>query len=204
MAPRPSQTVLKALRWTQPTRQLHCSAQTTSRGPTQRWRLYSTASQDGAPPFLQKLKGDLKAAMRAKDAPRLSVLRAIMSANLNASKTATPISTDVQLVALVRKIQKAAHDAAAEAKAVGRQDLVDKENEQARILEAYISESGVQSLGEAELKGLVENAVEASVSAGTAAKSLVGDVMKRLTSALEGKDVDRKRVAKLVKELTSP
>ncbi|KAL3965454.1 hypothetical protein ACCO45_002458 [Purpureocillium lilacinum] len=141
--------------------------------------------------------------MRAKDAPRLSVLRAIMSANLNASKTATPIKTDVQLVALIRKIQKSALDAAAEAQAAGRQDLVDKENEQARILDGYLADSGVQSLGEAELKALVQDAVEASRAAGTAAKSLMGDVMKRLAGALEGKDVDRKQVASLVKELTS-
>lgn len=197
MAPKPSTHLLAALRWPQPARQ------TAPRHILRASRFYSTVSDDAPPPFLQKLKGELKSAMRAKDAPRLSVLRAIMSANLNASKTSTPIKTDVQLVALVRKIQKSSQDAAAEAKAAGRDDLVDKETEQIRILDDYLSGSGVQSLGEAELKALIQDAVEASKSAGTAAKSLMGDVMKRLSSALEGKDVDRKQVANLVKELTS-
>ncbi|KAL7894526.1 Yqey-like domain-containing protein [Trichoderma sp. SZMC 28014] len=167
-------------------------------------RFYSAdADADAPPPLLQKLKGELKAAMRAKDAPRLSVLRSIMSANLNASKTSSPIRTDVQLVALIRKLQKSAQDAVADAKAAGRDDLVDKENQQISILDEYVAGSGVQSLGEAEIKALINDAVEAAKGAGAAGKSLMGDVMKRVNAALEGKDVDKKSVAALVKELTS-
>lgn len=165
-------------------------------------RFYSTSTEDAPPPMLSKLKADLKTAMRAKDTPRLSVLRAIMSANLNASKTSSPIRTDVQLVALIRKLQKSAQDAVAEAKGAGREDLVAKEEEQIRVLDEYVANSGVQTMTEAELRVLVEQAVEASKSAGTAAKSIMGDVMKRLSGALEGKDVDRKELAKLVKEMT--
>ncbi|KAL6353366.1 hypothetical protein LRP88_13858 [Fusarium phalaenopsidis] len=193
--------LLRALRASQP-----CSAY---RQPANRLssaslcRFYSTPAGDAPPPLLSKLKSELKTAMRAKDAPRLAVLRAIMSANLNASKTSTPIKTDVQLVALIRKIQKGAFDAVAEAKAAGREDLVQKEEEQIKVLDEYISNSGVQTLGEAELKALVQDAVEASKAAGVQAKAIMGDVMKRLSGALEGKDVDRKELAKLVKELTS-
>ena len=197
MASKPLTRLVAALRWPQP------AARPALRRVFPTSRFYSTTTDDAPPPFLQKLKGELKSAMRAKDAPRLSVLRAIMSANLNASKTSTPIKTDVQLVALIRKIQKSSQDAAAEAKAAGREDLVDKETEQVRILDQYLSDSGVQSLGEAELKAMIQDALEASKAAGTAAKTLMGDVMKRLSTALEGKDVDRKQVANLVKELTS-
>ncbi|KAH7160917.1 Yqey-like protein-domain-containing protein [Dactylonectria macrodidyma] len=165
-------------------------------------RFYST-TDDAPPPLLSKLKADLKTAMRAKDAPRLAVLRAIMSANLNASKTATPIRTDIQLVALIRKIQKSSLDAVAEAKAANREDLVRKEEDQIKVLEEYVAGSGVQTIGEAELKTLVQEAVDASQAAGTNIKSLMGDVMKRLSAALEGKDVDKKDIAKLVKELTA-
>ncbi|RFU77381.1 aspartyl glutamyl-trna amidotransferase subunit b-related [Trichoderma arundinaceum] len=166
-------------------------------------RFYSTTDADAPPPLLQKLKGDLKTAMRAKDAPRLSVLRSIMSANLNASKTSSPIRTDVQLVALIRKLQKSAQDAVADAQAAGRDDLVQKESQQISILDEYIAGSGVQTLGEAEIKALINEAIEAAKAAGAAGKSLLGDVMKRVNGALEGKDVDKKSVAALVKELTS-
>ncbi|KAG6242787.1 hypothetical protein E4U24_005615 [Claviceps purpurea] len=164
-------------------------------------RCYSTTTEDAPPPFLQKIKADLKTAMRAKDTPRLSVLRAILSANLNASKTASPIQTDVQLVALIRRIQKSAQDAVEDAKSAGRDDLVNKEMEQVRIMDEYIAGSGVQTLGEAELKTLAQDAIEASKAAGTATKAIVGDVMKRLAGALEGKDVDRKALAAMIKEL---
>ncbi|KAM5348037.1 hypothetical protein ACJ41O_007861 [Fusarium nematophilum] len=166
-------------------------------------RFYSTPAGDAPPPpLLSKLKADLKTAMRAKDAPRLAVLRSIMSANLNASKTSTPIKTDVQLVALIRRIQKGAFDAAAEAKAANRDDLVQKEEQQIKVLEEYLANSGVQTLGKAELNALVQDAVEASKAAGVQSKAIIGDVMKRLAGALEGKDVDRKELAKMVKELT--
>ncbi|KAG5999571.1 hypothetical protein E4U43_001990 [Claviceps pusilla] len=203
MAANPSTRVLSALRWSQHTctPRVPASSMLVPRAS----RSYSTsttaATEDAPPPYLQKIKADLKTAMRAKDTPRLSVVRAILSANLNASKTSSPVRTDVQLVALIRRLQKSAQDAAADAQAAGRADLVDKETEQIRILDEYLAGSGVVTLGEAELKTLVQDAIEASKTAGTATKSLVGDVMKRLAGALEGKDVDRKAVADMVKGL---
>lgn len=168
-------------------------------------RLYSSSAADDftPPPLLQKLKGDLKTAMRAKDANRLSVLRNIMAANLNASKTAAPIKTDVQLVALMRKIAKGAEDAAAEAKAAGRQDLMDKEAAQIAILDEYMQGSGVATLGEAELRAAVDAAVQEVKAAGAQGKSIMGDAMKKLNEALAGKDVDKKSLSEMVKKATS-
>jgi uncharacterized protein len=163
-------------------------------------RTYSTAD-DAPPPLLQKLKGDLKVAMRAKDAARLSVLRGIMSATLNASKTSTPIRTDVQLVALLRKTQRSSLDAAEEFKAAGRGDLAVKETEQAQILQEYVAGSGIQTIGEAELRNLIQEAVTQAKDAGVATKAMIGDVMKRLAPSIEGKDVDKKQLAQLVKDL---
>ncbi|XWX00517.1 hypothetical protein V2A60_008537 [Cordyceps javanica] len=174
-------------------------------------RLYSSGGAATAnegdlpapPPLLQKLKGDLKTAMRAKDANRLSVLRGVLSANLNASKTAAPIRTDAQLVALMRRIAKGAEDAAAEARAAGRPDLADKEAAQVAILAEYVRASGVATPGEAELRAAVDSAVAEVRAAGAEGRSLIGDVMKKLGAALEGKDVDKKSLAELVKKVTS-
>lgn len=165
-------------------------------------RPYSTGFDDvPPPPLLQKLKGDLKAAMRAKDAPRLQVLRAVLSANLNASKTSSPVKTDVQLVALMRKLQQNGQDSISDAKSAGREDLIEKEQQQIAILDEYVAGSGVQTLGEAELKTLVQDAVEAAKGAGVVGKAMVGDVMKRLTGALQGKDVDKKALVQMVNDL---
>ncbi|ATY67075.1 Aspartyl glutamyl-tRNA amidotransferase subunit [Cordyceps militaris] len=171
--------------------------------PTSRLSSSAADTPPPAPPLLQKLKGDLKTAMRAKDTDRLSVLRGILAAHLNASKTATPIKTDAQLVALLRKMAAGNAEAAAEARAAGRADLADKEAAQGAVLHEYVQGSGVATLGAAELGALVESTVAEVRTAGAEGKSLFGDVMKKLSAKLEGKDVDRKTLADLVKKLVS-
>ncbi|KAI2469960.1 GatB/YqeY domain-containing protein [Annulohypoxylon bovei var. microspora] len=160
-------------------------------------RFYSS-DEPPPPPLLQKLKGDLKIAMRAKDAPRLSAIRSILSATLNASKTSAPITTDVQLVTLLRKTIRASSDACAEFSAAGRGDLVEKEAAQIVVLEDYVSQSGVRILSDDELRGVVVGAIEAE-----GAGAEFGAVLRTLFapgSALDGAIVDKAEVVKLVKE----
>ncbi|KAK6828620.1 hypothetical protein PG990_010315 [Apiospora arundinis] len=170
-------------------------------------RQYSSSDEPPPPPLLQKLKADLKTAMRAKDAARLAVLRSILSATLNASKTATPISTDAQLVGLLRKTARASRDAADEFRTANRQDLVDKEQAQIDILEEYAAGSGVQEVGADELRTIVAGVVTAMTSEGgeaTGGKAQMGNVMKKLLGPggpLEGKDVEKAELAKIVKEV---
>ncbi|KAI1403382.1 GatB/YqeY domain-containing protein [Hypoxylon fuscum] len=170
-------------------------------------RFYS--SEAPPPPLLQKLKADLKTAMRAKDAARLTAIRSILSATLNASKTSSPITTDAQLVALLRKTQRASSDASAEFAAANRQDLVDKEQAQISVLDEYVAGSGVEEVSEEQLRTVVAGVVTAMTSEGEVAggKARMGDVMKKLLAPggpLEGKDVERAQLAKIVKEVTGP
>lgn len=158
------------------------------------------------PPLLQKLKGDLKTAMRAKDAPRLAVLRSVLAATLNASKTAAPIATDAQLIALLRKTQRGNEEASAEARQAGRADLVDKEQAQIKVLEEYVASSGVEVVSEEELRTVVKGVVEAMTAAGgvEGGKAKMGEVMKTLLAPggpLEGKSVEKAQVARAVKEV---
>ncbi|KAI1450141.1 GatB/YqeY domain-containing protein [Annulohypoxylon stygium] len=162
-------------------------------------RFYSS-DEPPPPPLLQKLKGDLKSAMRAKDAPRLTAIRSILSSVLNASKTASPIQTDVQLVSLLRKTIRASTDASAEFSAAGRTDLSDKEAAQIAVWEDYISQSGVATYSPAALSGAVAGAVE---GAGGVEKASFGAVMKTLFAPggpFDGADVDKAQVAELVKK----
>ncbi|CAJ2513779.1 Uu.00g018980.m01.CDS01 [Anthostomella pinea] len=170
-------------------------------------RLYSSSGEAPPPPLLQKLKGDLKTAMRAKDAARLTVLRSVLSATLNASKTASPITTDAKLVALLRKQQKASGDASAEFSAAGRQDLVDKEQAQIKILDEYVAGSGVEEASEEQLRTVVGGVITALTSEGAVegGRAKMGDVMKKLLAPggpLEGKNVEKSELAKIVKEFT--
>ncbi|KAK0619844.1 Yqey-like protein-domain-containing protein [Immersiella caudata] len=170
-----------------------------------RWpapRAYSTEAPP--PPLLAKLKGDLKTAMRAKDQARLSVLRSVLAATLNASKTSAPIITDVQLVALIKKTARASQDAAEEFRSAGRQDLVDAEEAQIRVLEEYVAGSGVESLGEAELRAVAQGVVAGLLGEGVTAKAAVGTAMKRLLSQggpLEGRSFDKAELMSMIKEV---
>lgn len=165
-------------------------------------RLYSTETADAAPaPYLSTLKADLKTAMRAKDAPRLAVLRAILSANLNASKTKQPIRTDVQLVQAIAKMRRSAEESAVEAKNAGRDDLVAKAMDEARLLGEYESSSGVETVTAESLKPIIQEAIDTLLAASDGKKSIMADVMKRARDACEGKVVDNKELSTLVKTM---
>ncbi len=168
------------------------------------YRPYS--SEAPAPPLLAKLKGDLKAALKAKDKTRLAVLRGVVASTLNASKTTSPIKTDVQLVALLRKTARESQQAAEEFLTAGRQDLVEKEMAQIKVLEEYATDSGVKTVGSEELQVMVTAVMSELQAEGIAAKAQLGEAWKRLLGAggpLAGKDFDKTELAKLVKELSA-
>ncbi|RKU45803.1 hypothetical protein DL546_005325 [Coniochaeta pulveracea] len=156
------------------------------------------------PPLLVKLKGDLKTAMRAKDAPRLAVLRSVLATTLNASKTSSPIKTDVQLVNLLRKQARSQRETAEEFRSAKREDLAEKEEAQIKVLEEYANSSGIQTVAGEELRNIVEATMGDLAAEGVTGKSALGEAMKRLFAPggpLEGKDVDKNEVSTTVREL---
>ncbi|KAI0542989.1 Yqey-like protein-domain-containing protein [Xylaria digitata] len=162
-------------------------------------RSYSDAP---APPLLQKLKADLKTAMRAKDAARLSVLRAALSSTLNASKTSSPITTDAALVVLLRKQARGCAEARDEFAAAGRNDLASKEEAQISVLGEYVEGSGVEELGGDQLLSFVREVVAGLGDE----KPKMGDIMKTLLAPggpLDGKNVEKAELARVVKNVTS-
>ncbi|KAI1205749.1 GatB/YqeY domain-containing protein [Annulohypoxylon truncatum] len=173
-------------------------------------RFYSSDAPPPPPPLLKKFKSDLKAAMRAKDAPRLSAIRSILNAVTNASKTKSPITSDVQLVSLLRKSISQSVEARDSFANAGRDDLVYTENAEIAVLEEYLAQSGVKTLSPEALAGVVAGAVEAAGGSGGgggggggAEKAIFGAVMKTLFAPggpLDGVDVDKAQVAELVKE----
>ncbi|KAK4231278.1 hypothetical protein QBC38DRAFT_242102 [Podospora fimiseda] len=162
---------------------------------------YSTG-ESAPPPLLAKIKEDLKAAMRAKDANRLSVLRTVLSATLNASKTDKPIETDAQLVQLLKKSADKSKEAAEEARKVGRGDLAEKEEAQASILLEYAGSSSLKQISEEELQSLIAAAKDKLLAEGHDGGKLRGLLMKELLQPNAGPladvAVDKQLVAKLV------
>ncbi|OWP03477.1 hypothetical protein B2J93_7495 [Marssonina coronariae] len=137
--------------------------------------------------------------MQQKDTNRLSVLRSLLSQSLNASKTSSPINTDMQVLALLRRSVSAGKAASAEFSAAGRQDLADKEELQIKVLEEYAG--GVEVLGEEEVRRAVQDVLEEF--RGVEKEIKVGDVLKRVFApeVLGDKPVEKGDVARIVKEL---
>ncbi|KAK3988561.1 Yqey-like protein-domain-containing protein [Cladorrhinum sp. PSN332] len=161
---------------------------------------YSTG-ESAPPPLLSKIKEDLKAAMRSKDTNRLSVLRTVLAATLNASKTDKPIETDAQLVQLLKKSAEKSMEAAEEARKVGRGDLAEKEEAQASILLEYAASSKLKQISLEELQQLIETAREKFTADGHDAGKVRGLLLKEfLQSAgpLAGVAVDKRLVAGMI------
>jgi uncharacterized protein YqeY len=137
--------------------------------------------------------------MQAKDTDRLSVLRSLLTQTLNASKTSAPITTDLQMLALLRKSANTSRIASAEFKGAGRQDLADKEESQLRIMEEYAD--GVETVGDENIMAAVKGVVDKMKNEG--ALMQMGEVMKRVLAPeiLGKKPVARGDVAKIVKQV---
>ena len=166
-------------------------------------RCYAAPSKSElpAPPLLLKIRSDLKNAMKEKDTARLNVLRGLLSEVTNAAKTNNPVKTDMQLLSVLKKRAAAAKQASDEFKSAGRQDLVDKEEGQAKVLAEYAGD--VRTMSNNEIRDEVMKVVE-EVKAQQPAKINMGDVLKRLLSpggSLDGKPVERSEVARIVKEV---
>lgn len=145
----------------------------------------------------------MKTAMQNKDKNRLNVLRALLSQTLNASKTASPIVSDMQMLALVRKNAAASKQAAAEFIEAGRQDLADKETDQVKIMDEYMG--SVETVGEEEIRRVVVDTVEKMKVEAQQPKLQMGEVLKKVFSkeVLGERNVERADVARIVKEIMS-
>lgn len=143
----------------------------------------------------------MKTAMRNKDSNRLSVLRSILSQTLNASKTAAPINTDTQMLALLRKTAATSLAASEEFRAAGREDLAENEALQVKIIEDYAG--SVPTVSDDEIRIAVRSVMDAIKGDNPETKIVMGDVLKKVFApgVLGDKPVDRAKVAAIVKEI---
>lgn len=169
-------------------------------------RRYATPSRSDLantpPPLLLKLRKDLKTAIVEKDMNRLNVLRALIADVTNSAKQNNPVKTDMQLLSMLRKRQAAAKQASDEFKAAGRQDLVDKEEGQANVLEEYAG--SVETMSDDDVREIVVRAVDEAKAEQPIGKVNMGEILKKLLSpggSFDGKPVDRKEVSKIVKDV---
>ncbi len=142
----------------------------------------------------QQVQQDIKAAMLAKEKIRLESLRAIKSAILLV-KTADGSEeiSDEAVVKLIQKLVKQRKETALVYADQNRQELADKELEEAACMEVYLP----KQMTEAE----IEEALKAIISdLGAAGPQDMGKVMGVATKQLAGK-ADGRVISTLVKNL---
>jgi uncharacterized protein YqeY len=138
-----------------------------------------------------KITDDMKAAMRAKDAPRLSAIRLLLAAMKQKEVDERVELTDTDIVTIIDKMIKQRRDSIAQFEKGGRQDLVDVEKFEISVLQAYMP----QALSDAEVEAEIAAAIQA---AGAKAMADMGKVMAVLKPRLAGK-ADMGKVSALVK-----
>ena len=84
-----------------------------------------------------RITEDMKAAMRAKDAPLLLTIRGLLAAVKQREVDERIELDDTAVVAIVDKLVKQRRDSIEQFTVGGRQDLVDKERAELQQLEAY-------------------------------------------------------------------
>jgi uncharacterized protein YqeY len=145
----------------------------------------------------QKIMGDLKTAMLAKDEKALRSLRAIKAAILLA-KTSEGAGGELKEddeIKLLQKLVKQRKDSLEIFQQQNRTDLAQKEQEEIEIIEKFLP----KQLSADELKSEVAAII---IEVGASSPADMGKVMGAATKKLAGK-ADGKTISALVKELLS-
>ena len=141
-----------------------------------------------------KIAGDMVAAMKAKDADRLSVLRMAKSALMNEAnkKGAGYELTDDESAKVLNTLANQRKDSIEQYEKGGRTELADKEKSELAVLQEYLP----QAASKEEIERAVTDAI-----AETGASSIkeMGAVMKAAQAKLAGKSADGKLMSESVR-----
>lgn len=143
------------------------------------------------PSTKERLQDDVKAALKAGDRSRLSVLRMVMAAIKQREVDSRETLDDGAVLGILEKMVKQRQDAISQFERGNRGDLVAKETAEIDIIRAYLPEP----LDEAAVSALIDAAI---ADTGAAAPSDMGRVMGEIKNKAAGR-VDMGQVSQLVR-----
>lgn len=141
-----------------------------------------------------KITGDITAAMKAKDANRLSVLRMAKAALMNeANKRGAGYElSDEEITKVLNTLVKQRRDSIEQFEKAGRTELAEKEKTELVVLEDYLPQSATKE----EIESAVTEAINET---GASSIKEMGAVMKAAQAKLAGKSADGRLVSETVK-----
>ncbi len=128
----------------------------------------------------ERIGEDMKAAMRARDADRLSAIRMLVAAIRQKEIDERIELDDAQTVSVVERLGKQRRDSIAQYEQAGRHDLAAREKFELDVLAGYLP----QQASDEEVAAEVEAAIAASAAA---APQDMGKVMGLLKQRLAGR-----------------
>jgi uncharacterized protein YqeY len=141
----------------------------------------------------EQVAADLTAAMKAKDAARLSALRMLKAAIMNKGMVEKGRAlNDAEVLQVVASLVKQRRDSIEQFEKAGRTDLVEKETGEIAILEHYLP----PAVSADEIDAAV---AEAIAETGASSPKDMGKVMKAVMPKLSGKNVDGRTINETVR-----
>jgi uncharacterized protein len=148
----------------------------------------------------RQIDEDLREAMRAKDAARLSVLRMLKAALKNAAIEKVGADGelgDADAIAVIRKQVKQRQDSIEGFEKGGRTELAEKEKAEMAILNGYLP----QAMSEDELRKLVAGTI---AETGATSRAQMGVVMKALGPKVAGRADGKTLSTEVQRQLGAP
>ena len=144
----------------------------------------------------QRIDKDLIEALKAREAERLGALRMVKTA-LKLRETEVPGALgDEDALRVLNTLIKQRRDAAEQFRSAGREDLAQKEEREAKVIQEYLP-------GAASPEEMARAVEEAVAETGAASPKDMGAVMKAARGRLQGQTVDGKALSDLVKSRLS-
>ena len=142
----------------------------------------------------QRIAEELKQAMLAKDAEKLSTLRLLKSALGYAQiEKKTDELSDADIVSVIQKEAKKRRDSIEQYRSGGRNDLAEKEARELLVLETFLP----QPLSAEELEQVIRATIQ---ELGATSKKEMGPVMKAVQAKVAGR-ADGKTISGIVGRL---
>lgn len=136
----------------------------------------------------EKLQDELRRAMKARERTRVMTLRGLLAEITRLEKDVRRPAEEAEIVRLVQRERARREEALEFARRAGRADLVAQNEEEARVLNAYLPTAPSSD----ELRGAIAEQVAAGVRQ-------IGPIMKALRERF-GAGLDGKLASELIKE----
>ena len=131
--------------------------------------------------------------MKAGDRLKLSTLRMLVAAIKQKEIDTRSDLSDDDIISIIEKQMQQRLEAAEQFEAAGRNELFEKESQEAEILKAYLPEK----MGEAEVKEMIEKIIN---EMGGISMKEMGNIMSALKDQA-GSKIDMKLASQMVREM---